>query len=333
MPTSVFNQKRFKKVAITTGDPSGIGFEVTAKALAAFSKENSKPVLFFIFRNYQQEKKQGRYFKLIDQNWTRVTFFSLDLALIFSNSLTRKDLQNKKILIDLSLKSSAADWVFETARACSYKLLDSLVTAPLSKTLVKKSGYSQLGHTGIFRSLFPKHPMHMGFVGKDFNVLLVTDHIPLSKVATALNSKSIRAALISALILKKALASRKDIAVLGLNPHAGEAGLIGHNEQILFKRLPRGFVGPLVPDAAFLKKNWTRFCLFVCAYHDQGLIPFKMHHGQDSGVHVTLGLPFVRTSVDHGTAFDIFNKDLANSASMLEAIYFNLKLLENTKHV
>ena len=97
-------------------------------------------------------------------------------------------------------------------------------------------------------------------------------------------------------------------------------------EKRLFKKLPKDADGPLVPDAAFLKKNWSKYSLFVCLYHDQGLIPFKMHHGQDSGVHLTLGLPFIRTSVDHGTAVDLFNKNLANYASMLEAIKLNIQL-------
>ena len=113
---------------------------------------------------------------------------------------------------------------------------------------------------------------------------------------------------------------------MGLNPHAGEKGIIGNCEADLFRKLPSAFSGPLVPDAAFLKKNWKTYSLYLCLYHDQGLIPFKLVHGQDSGVHITLGLPFLRTSVDHGTAEDIFNKNVANHASMLEAIQLNLQL-------
>ena len=83
------------------------------------------------------------------------------------------------------------------------------------------------------------------------------------------------------------------------------------------------------PDAAFFKSNWKKYSSYLALYHDQGLIPFKMVHGQDSGVHITLGLPFIRTSVDHGTAKDIFNKNVANSHSMRDAILLNLKLLGN----
>jgi 4-hydroxythreonine-4-phosphate dehydrogenase len=330
MPTSTIRALSFKKIALTTGDPNGIGFEVTAKSLSQFNCSAKEFPLFFLFRDSKQEKTQANLFKLIDKSWTRITFYSLDVALAFSKTISSTDLFKKRILVDLSLTSSAADWVFETTQACRDKKLDSLVTAPLSKTLIKKAGYKQIGHTGIFRSFFPKQPLHMGFIGKDFSVMLATDHISLEKVPAALTKKSLSEALKSARILQKALGSKKDIAVLGLNPHAGENGLIGSTEKKILSNLKKPFVGPLVPDAAFLKKNWSHYSLFVCLYHDQGLIPFKMHHGQDSGVHVTLGLPFVRTSVDHGTAFDIFNKNMANPASMLDAIHFNLKLLKRS---
>ncbi len=330
MPTSTTRVQNFKKIALTTGDPNGIGFEVTAKALSQFTCSAQDFPLFFLFRDSKQEKKQPALFKLIDRSWARITFYSLDVALAFAKTVSSADLFKKKLLIDLSLTTSAADWVFETAHACREKNLDSIVTAPLSKTLIKKVGYKQIGHTGIFRSLFPNQPMHMGFIGQDFSVMLATDHISLEKVPAALTKKSLAQALGSARVLQTALGSKKSIAVLGLNPHAGENGILGSTEKKILSSLKKPFVGPLVPDAAFLKKNWNHYALFVCLYHDQGLIPFKMHHGQDSGVHVTLGLPFVRTSVDHGTAFDIFNKNMANPASMLDAIRFNLKLLKRS---
>ncbi len=166
----------------------------------------------------------------------------------------------------------------------------------------------------------------MGFVGKEFNVLLATDHISLSSVESQLLNGEFKKALRSADLFRKMLKDKRKIGVLGLNPHAGEKGIIGNCESRLFKKLPPQFEGPLVPDAAFLKKNWKRYSVFQCLYHDQGLIPFKMQHGQDSGVHVTIGLPFIRTSVDHGTAEDIFNKNIANCSSMLEAIELNLRI-------
>ncbi|MBC7742763.1 MAG: 4-hydroxythreonine-4-phosphate dehydrogenase PdxA [Bdellovibrionaceae bacterium] len=325
MPTLKSKAQTYKKIAITTGDPRGVGFEVAAKALAQLAP--TQKTIFFLFRDVKQEKTQAKYFKLIDSRWTRLTFYSLKAALDFVSNLESAGTIPKNILIDLALKSSAAEWVFEASRACLAKTLHSLVTGPLSKTLIKTSGYSEIGHTGIFRTLCPNAQLHMAFIGKDFNVLLATDHIPFAEIEKSLTNKVLTSALKNATQLKMLLNSKKDIGVLGLNPHAGEADIMGKFESKILKPLPKGCAGPLIPDAAFLQKNWNKYSLFLCLYHDQGLIPFKMHHGQDSGVHITMGLPFIRTSVDHGTAIDIYNKNIANPNSMLDAINLNLKLL------
>lgn len=325
---------KFKKIAITTGDRAGIGFEVTAKALAEMRPSvRTNRAVFFVFRHASQTKTQARYFKMIDRHWLRLTFSSLDKALTFLKLIEKNIPDN--LLIDLALQTSEAEWVVEATKACGKKSLDSLVTGPLSKKVSSSLPGKELGHTGIFRRLFPKRDLFMAFVGRDFHVVLATDHIPLAKVEPHLLKTGLASVLKSAGQLKQLLHSKKEIAVLGLNPHAGEKNLIGTTESLLFRKNSSalkkyGAVGPLVPDAAFLKKNWSRYSLFVCLYHDQGLIPFKMHHGQDSGVHLTLGLPFVRTSVDHGTAEDLYNKNLANPASMLEAIHMNLKLSQRS---
>lgn len=315
-----------KYIAITTGDPNGIGFEITAKALYKIGPQRN--FLFFIFRDKKQSLKQKKYFQLLDKKFSRVTFTSFETALIFSRTLSVKKNKKQHILIDLSLDCSAAEWVVMATLACKYNILTSLVTGPLSKSLIKSSGFETIGHTGLFRSIFPKHKMHMAFVGKDFNVLLATDHLPLDQVKQHLKKNQLKQAYQAALNLKKLIRSNRPVGVLGLNPHAGEKGIIGNFEKTWPKNIPLA----LVPDAAFLKKNWTKYSVFLCLYHDQGLIPFKMHHGQDSGVHITIGLPFIRTSVDHGTAFDLYNKNKANSASMYEAIKLNLKMIGD-KHV
>ncbi|OFZ28823.1 MAG: hypothetical protein A2622_05245 [Bdellovibrionales bacterium RIFCSPHIGHO2_01_FULL_40_29] len=314
----------FKKIAITTGDPRGVGLEVAAKALYQLGPQPK--TLFFIFRDVTQEKNQPRYFRLIDQKFTRLTFASLEKALAFANDLEASRKLKKHFLFDIAQRTSAAHWILDAITACRSKKLTSLVTGPLSKTLIKKSGFSFIGHTGAFRQIFPSKPMHMAFAGKKFNVLLASDHIPLETISKFLTPLKIKQAISSARKFQRLLGSKKPIALLGLNPHAGEGGLLGHFESKCLKKLASDIHGPLVPDAAFFKSNWSKYSVFICLYHDQGLIPFKMVHGQDSGVHITVGLPFVRTSVDHGTAFDIYNKNLANPASMLDAIKLNLKL-------
>lgn len=314
----------FKKIAITTGDLKGIGFEVTAKALSRLNPAaKNQNTLLFLFRHSSQEKLQPKYFKLIDKKWQRKTFDSLESALGY---VKKNGSFPKNFLIDLSLETTPAEWVVQAASACKSGALTSLVTGPLSKSLTSALPQKALGHTGIFRLLFPKRNLFMSFVGKYFNIILATDHLPLSKVEPQLRFSGLGAVVSAARQFNRLTKSKKNVAILGLNPHAGEQGLIGDLEEQLFSKIPKGLVGPLVPDAAFLKKNWNLYSAFICLYHDQGLIPFKMQHGQDSGVQLTLGLPFIRTSVDHGTAFELFNKNVANANSMLEAIKLGIKL-------
>lgn len=320
--------KKVRKIAITTGDRDGIGFEISVKALLQkkISLKSSNAV-YFLFRHQEQEIIQPRYFKSLDKHCTRYTFSSLHESISFLSSLDNLKQVPDNVLIDLCLKTNEAQWVYEAAVACKEKRLNSLVTGPLSKKTGARLSKKPLGHTGIFRQLFPESHLNMAFVGKHFNVILATDHIPFSRIEGRLISGDFKKSLKNALAFKKTFKLENKIGVLGLNPHAGESGLLGSTEKKLFKNLnSKNFEGPLVPDAAFLRKNWKKYSLFFCLYHDQGLIPFKSQHGQDSGVHITMGLPFLRTSVDHGTAFDLFNKDSANPASMLDAINLNLKL-------
>jgi 4-hydroxythreonine-4-phosphate dehydrogenase len=309
------------KIAITTGDMNGIGFEVAAKALAKLGAQ--KNVQFFLWRSEESEKK---YLKILDQKFERITVESLEEGLKIEGPY----------LVDICSDLSPAHWVEISAKACVKGKLHAIATGPLSKTSIQDSGFKDLGHTDILKRISKTKTVNMGFVGDKFNVVLTTGHIPISDVPKKLSFKTIAEALVNANTLRKSLPGlqkNKPIGVLGLNPHAGEKGLIGTEELSFFKNL-QAFAqengipieGPLVPDAAFFPQNWKKYSVYLALYHDQGLIPFKMIHGQDSGVHISLGIPFVRTSVDHGTAFDIFGKNKANPASMKEAIEWAIKL-------
>ncbi len=302
-----------KKLLLTSGDPSGIGLEVTAKALEILGPQ--KNIRFFLFRSSKSELKQ---LKRIDKKFKRVCFPSLELAL-------KSPLVGSQYLFDIESEDSAPRWVEIAATACHNKKADGMVTAPLSKTLIQKEGYQAKGHTEILQRVTGVSIVHMVFIGQKFNVFLATGHVALAKVSAALSADVLSLAISQALklrkILKKSL-QNKPVAVVGLNPHAGESGLLGHEELDLFIPLIkkfRGAVGPISPDAAFLKQNWSKYSVFVCPYHDQGLIPFKMIHGT-RGFHLTFGLNFIRTSVDHGTAFDLFGKNKADCSSMQDAI-------------
>lgn len=312
------------RIAITTGDPDGIGTEITAKALAKLKPQPG--VSFFLWRS---PRCTPRDLTRIDRVFKRITVNSWPEALKVQPS-------SHKEIIDINSNLPAAIWVETSAQASHYGHIDGMVTAPLSKTAIKAAGLSDLGHTGILKRVSKAREVYMGFIGEKFNVLLATGHLPIDEVTQTLTEarldKALRAADQLRLVLDKK-ASLRPIALLGLNPHAGEEGLIGATEskvhaKALASAEERGqkVEGPLVPDAAFFPKNWNKYSVFVANYHDQGLIPFKMIHGQESGVHVTMGLPFVRTSVDHGTAKDIFGKDKADPSSMYEALEWAIKL-------
>lgn len=309
------------RLALTTGDVDGIGLEVAAKALHKIGPQ--KNVQVFLWRS---EGVDNRYLRLLDKRWTRITVDTLDDALRIEGPY----------LIDIASDLSPARWVELSAKACHQKRLSALATGPLSKTSIKEAGFRDMGHTDILKRISNVKTVNMGFVGNKFNVVLATAHIPINKISKSLSFTTLAQALLNAneLRLRLPLAQRKKpIGVLGLNPHSGEQGLIGSEELLLFPQLNSfakenniPVVGPLVPDAAFFSNNWGRFSVYLALYHDQGLIPFKMIHGQDSGVHISLGIPFVRTSVDHGTAKDIFGMNKANPHSMIDAIRWAIKL-------
>ncbi|MEK6774820.1 MAG: 4-hydroxythreonine-4-phosphate dehydrogenase PdxA [Bdellovibrionota bacterium] len=316
-------------LAITTGDLDGVGLEVSAKALNKIGPQGD--VLFFFLRGLSANKK---ILSLIDKKFNRITFTHFDEALDFVKKYSKKP--NKKLctdLIDLASDQSPPYWVESVASACHKKTLSGLATGPLSKELIASLGWPDRGHTEILKRVTGVKSIHQAFIGKYFNVLLTTAHIPLKDVSAALSIDSLNAVLLAAKKLQPFLSKqqqKKPIAVLGINPHAGENGLLGEEERALLSPFCKShnLVGPLSPDAAFLEKNWCNYSVFIACYHDQGLIPFKTIHGQDSGVHVSMGLPFPRTSVDHGTAKDIFGKNKANANSMIEAIELALRMIK-----
>lgn len=315
------------KIAITTGDEDGIGTEVVSLALQKLRVP--KNVRFLLFRSPRCPQK---YLKRIDSAFNRHTVNEWHEALQYTT-------KSSKDLIDINSSLHPAKWVELCAKSCMLNEVQAIATAPISKTSIIDSGRKQIGHTEILKRISSSKDLFMTFIGSEFNVLLITGHIPVSQVGKNLSAELIVSAMVQANRIKKQLhksVANKPIALLGLNPHAGEDGIIGDEEQTVFaeaikkiKSKKIAFEGPLVPDAVFFKQNWKKYSIFVCPYHDQGLIPFKMIHEQDSGVHITMGLPFVRTSVDHGTAKDIFGKNKANPNSMIESLKWAIKLSQS----
>jgi 4-hydroxythreonine-4-phosphate dehydrogenase len=242
--------------------------------------------------------------------------------------------------VEIRSSKPPALWVEEAALACRNKKFSGLITGPLSKTSIAAAGLKDIGHTEILSRVCAVRDLFMGFMGKKFCVVLVTGHEPLASAATSFSADKLTKALHAARRLRSLLPvtkSQRPLAIVGLNPHAGEHGLLGHEEswmKTLIESLSSEIgeiAGPLVPDAAFLPQNWQSYSVYLCPYHDQGLIPFKMVHGFRGGVHLTLGLPFVRTSVDHGTAKDLYGKNKAESGSMKDAIQTAMRLCKSGK--
>lgn len=304
-------QNRIKTIAITLGDPEGIGPEVILKSLhsrlpkcavviigtSKHYPDNSIPVI----RHISEIQKQGIYFYHIDP----------------------------KILKEPSFQYVKTGVEFALA-----KKVDALVTAPISKEKWLRAGIKYNGHTEYLAKAAGIHDYSMFFWSENLKVSLFTIHIPLKKVFGTIKKREIKRFIQSLdRELQKWFKQKFTFLVSGLNPHAGEEGFLGKEEieeiipalQSLAEDGEREsenriyFEGPFPPDVVFLKALGTKNSVVISWYHDQGLIPFKLLNIH-SGVNLTLGLPYIRTSPVHGTAYDIAGKNMANPSSMTAAI-------------
>ncbi len=320
---SLFSHKKLfplkNRIGITTGDPQGIGQKIAQKSLKALRPQ--KNFQFLIWTSTSSPSLKIPFFQI-------KTFRTAKEAL--------KTPFNEKILLEIKSKKKAGDWLIESAPLCLDKTLSALITAPVSKATIKKTKYKALSQTPLLKHLSGAKEVFMVFRGSFFNVILLTDHCALKKVTV--DEKKLLSLLKEALHFRSFLNpkdQKKPLGVLGLNPHAGEKGLIGDEEQKVLTPLLKKYFsnkeveGPLPPDTAFLKKNWSRYSFYIALYHDQGLIPFKTVHAQ-SGFCVSLGLPFLRFSVDHGTGLGLADKDISFE-SFLTATKQCLKLIKQKR--
>lgn len=322
--------RKLFRVAITTGDIDGIGSEVTAKALARLRPQRN--VQFYLWRSPKTNQKD---LKRIDRYFRRVQVTSWPEALAATPDFG-------KTIIDIESPLPPSRWVETSAKGAFSGSIDALVTAPLSKTSIIKSGMRDNGHTDILKRVTKTKQVFMSFLGKEMNVTLMTGHTSLKKAYDKIDEDLLRTCIEQSMSLTTKLSAKfkkKPLAVVGLNPHAGEEGVIDKKEDDVYKPVIKKFrqkkwavVGPLVPDVCFQDQERKKYSCYVASYHDQGLIPFKMLHGAHSGIQYSLGLPFIRTSVNHGTAKDIFGKNKADSGSMERAIEIAIKML-NGKNV
>ena len=324
-------------MGIALGDITGIGPEVTLKALAA-----------------EGPSEGARYLLLGDVGHAQALNRRLGLNLplqAYSGPEQRGWLAAWNPLPgplpeDLPTGSPAAAqaaiaWLRAGTQRCLRGELKALVTAPVNKEAIIRSGLAFIGQTEFLSQLAGTEKTAMMLLGQDergrwLRVALATTHLPLKEVAARLAQPKVELVIeLAARACRDLGLSRARVAVCGLNPHAGEGGNLGTEEQTIIapavlaaQRRGLEVVGPLIADALFYHAYRGEYDAVVAMYHDQGLAPLKMV-SFDTGVNWTLGLPFIRTSPDHGTAYDIAGQGKANPSSMLAAIRLARQLAES----
>jgi 4-hydroxythreonine-4-phosphate dehydrogenase len=217
--------------------------------------------------------------------------------------------------------------------------LEGIVTGPIAKHAIQSAGCRFPGHTEMLASLCRVKNYGMMMAGNRLKVSLVTIHTPVAKVSTQLSREEITRVinLTGETLMRDFALARPRIAVAGLNPHSGESGLFGEEEIKIIEPAVRAadtgkwqVSGPHPPDTVFMQALANKYDAVVAMYHDQGLIPFKLVHFED-GVNLTMGLPIVRTSVDHGTAYDIAGKGIASASSLEAAFFMAAHIIDNRK--
>lgn len=309
-------------IAITMGDPAGVGPEVILKAVADKKiKQLCNPVI------------------LGDE--AVLEFVSVKCKLQSANCkvVNLSNLNPQKLKPgrpDKTCARAMMTYIQEAVCMATAGDVDAIVTGPISKEAINRAGYKFHGHTEFLAHLTKTKDYAMMLAGSSLKVILVTIHESIKSVPGLLTTEKVfKTIKITDNTFKRYFGLKKPrIAVAALNPHAGEGGLFGDEEKRIIlpaiqkaRRLGINASDPLPPDTLFYRavKNKEFDCV-VCMYHDQGLIPLKLLHFED-GVNLTLGLPVIRTSVDHGTAYDIAWKGIANPASMKAAIKMAVEMV------
>jgi len=316
-----------KRIAITTGDPAGIGPEITSKAIRFLKLRED--ITFVVY---------GKLDPFTDGN-SVVKIHNINEATSWKN-IYWMEINSNNIEIGMPSKESgetAHKILSECAKDLNTNKLDAVVTAPVSKDAIRHTHPDFIGHTEFFAASSNTENVIMSFWGPYFNLSLLSTHIAVSDISKYLSSEPLKPKF--KLIYKEACKIIKNpkIAMLAVNPHAGENGAFGKDDKLIasvVKDLEIDGIhidGPFPADTFFATKA-TSYDMIISAYHDQGLIPFKMISA-DEGVNVTLGLPFIRTSVDHGTAYDIAGKGIASEKSLEKAITFAKKMISVSEDI
>lgn len=326
-----------KRFVFTCGDINGIGPEISIKALNKLTARNSKDQFILIipgnvFKATSKLVAPEFKYKLSDKNES-LKFTSTKVIVLTTDSAKQKP----------GIPTVESGKASYSALKISFELIrdnyaDAVVTAPVSKTALKFAGSNYPGQTEMFADWCGVKNFVMTFLSNKLKVGLYSIHIPLKNVSKSLNNKELKIKLdIIINMLRNDLGIKNPkIAVLGLNPHAGENGIIGTEEKTILEPVIKNkfsnakVEGPFSSDAFFANRKFKEFDMTFGLYHDQVLIPFK-YLNAGKGVNFSAGLPIVRTSPDHGVAYDIAGKRIADESSMVEAFNFAKLILRNRR--
>ena len=300
------------KIAITAGDPAGIGYEIACKYIISDNAHNFDITL--IAHNFIVEKTFSEIIKVKQPS---------NLKIIEpENNKPFNFVYGKH---DNNCGRAAMNYIETAVNRINNGEFDAVVTCPINKKSIRDAGFNFPGHTEYLAFLSDAKNVSMLLAGNKVKTILATTHYPISMVSSTLTVEKVYNSIKNAFQAGRYFGNKNPkIAVCGLNPHAGDAGSIGNEEEFIIKPAieksnAEGFnaEGPFPADTIFTGAEQWDF--IIAMYHDQGMIPVKMDAFGEA-VNVTLNLPFIRTSVDHGTAFDIAGKGIASCSSLIKAV-------------
>ena len=323
-------------LGISTGDPNGIGIEVILKSLEKINFIGK--FIPVIFSNYKLIEEQKRIFNV---NCEIIPINNIEN--ISRNSVNVFNINNKDFDIEFGKSNSDGGDISRLSLRLAVEFLknsmiDGLVTGPINKNNIQNNDFNFKGHTDFLDSCFNGQAL-MFMVSSEIKIALLTEHIPIDKVVGEITTELIksRIKLVEMSLKNDFNINKPKIAVLSINPHVGDGGVIGKHDDIILSPTIQEVLksgidisGPFASDSFFGTNMYKSFDAIIASYHDQGLIPFKtLTFG--NGVNFTAGLDIVRTSPDHGTAYDIAGKNIANPSSFSSAILEALNIIKNRK--
>ncbi len=333
-------------IGVTMGDPCGIGPEVILKALS--SQDVRTAAKYVIIGCEKVLSRIADSLDISDElHVLRNDTTSLNIDNCFTNDINLLDLDNISIHDAIAYKPlpnsgrASVEYVLKGINLALEEKIDALVTSPISKEAVKMAGFGFGGHTELLKEKTSVENVVMFMVGKGLRVSFVTTHLAVNDVSRFITQENVFSTIqITATGLETFFGiPRPKIAVCGLNPHCGDGDRFGTEERDIIipaikhaREIGIDCYGPLSSDTVFNRALNGEFDVVVVQFHDQGTIPIKMH-AFDSGVNITLGIPIIRTSPTHGTAFDIAGKGIANPGSMIEAIKVAIMMAETRRHL